>query len=800
MSSLFGSKLTLIFLVFFFFHNLGQSACFNADFEDNSFQNWTGYYGSCCGINTPNVGFTAQHTIMTPGIDPVVQPCFNLSVVPPGANFSARVGDGTGTGAQAARLQYNFNITPQSNMIIVKYAVVLEDPLHSVSQQPRFEAQLYDSGGNPIPCTFYQVAASSGVPGFQSCGSIRYKDWTTFGVDVSGYMGQSITLDVATGDCSLGGHFGYAYVSAECTTLNLSAVYCQNGNNNSATLTAPDGFSNYVWSDPVTGQQLGNGQVVTLQNITQDSVTCTITSANGCVANLTTEVLPAEVITQIIDTNVCFGNSTIITNLTTTINSTIDSIFWQSNDGYYTNDINFEHVFPQPGQWQIEMIAFNSEGCSDTIQTVVDVFEIPVAVFNNTNTCLGDLVTLISNSYINSLDSITNFWQISGNTITGDTITYNFLQPGQYSIDLITISENSCSDTITDEVIIYNNPVANFTIEESCIDDPVNFINQSQLDTIWQSTPTYQWWYLQNLVSTTENWNSIFSTPGLNQITLIVRDSFNNQVQCLDSITLQFFVHDYPQITIVADTIQCEDVSYILESETNLFGGEPYSVSWLLSSVNYSDTNWVTYQHSSPGTYQWQFIAESEFGCQTDTIINIQVMSTPESPILSFTTPECPGDDFYLSAVEVENSQIFWQGPNNFQSNQFDITFPIGVEGMGLYSAYIVSEWGCQSEVSDLWASITYIMSFDDFDFPNVITANLDGKNDELDIKKYFMTCDEFTLQIFNRWGNLVWTQSQQTNLFNGKDLTGKDLVDGIYFFKLIFEKGEKSGFLHIVR
>jgi gliding motility-associated-like protein len=91
-------------------------------------------------------------------------------------------------------------------------------------------------------------------------------------------------------------------------------------------------------------------------------------------------------------------------------------------------------------------------------------------------------------------------------------------------------------------------------------------------------------------------------------------------------------------------------------------------------------------------------------------------------------------------------------------------------------------------------------MSFDDFDFPNVITANLDGKNDELDIKKYFMTCDEFTLQIFNRWGNLVWTQSQQTNLFNGKDLTGKDLVDGIYFFKLIFEKGEKSGFLHIVR
>lgn len=60
--------------------------------------------------------------------------------------------------------------------------------------------------------------------------------------------------------------------------------------------------------------------------------------------------------------------------------------------------------------------------------------------------------------------------------------------------------------------------------------------------------------------------------------------------------------------------------------------------------------------------------------------------------------------------------------------------------------------------------------------------------------------CDEFTLQIFNRWGNLVWIQSQSSSLFIGRDLSGKDLVDGIYFFKLIFEKGEKSGFLHIIR
>jgi hypothetical protein len=63
-------QLSLVFLCMIYW---GQSACFNADFEDNSFTNWIGYSGNCCGINTPNVGITNQHSIMIgPGFDPVV--------------------------------------------------------------------------------------------------------------------------------------------------------------------------------------------------------------------------------------------------------------------------------------------------------------------------------------------------------------------------------------------------------------------------------------------------------------------------------------------------------------------------------------------------------------------------------------------------------------------------------------------------------------------------------------------------------------------------------------------------------
>ena len=425
------------------------SGCPNADFSQNSFVNWSGAVGNCCGINTPTPtpgGIQpGQHQIMTGGIDPAVT-CFALSTVPPGGTYSARVGDGQGTGAMAARLQYNFTVTPQSNLIIVQYAVVLENPGHSVMQQPRFEIQLFDQAGNPIPCTFYQEAASGGNPGWGYCGGgLQYKDWTTFGVEVTNYVGQTVTLDVATGDCSQSGHYGYAYVSASCSSLNLSALYCENGNSNSATLSAPAGFANYVWTDaapPYT--QLGVGQTINIPNITQDSVNCAITSSNGCIANLTTEVLPAEVVGSIVDSNVCAGNQTLLYNLTSFANSAVDSVFWSSSDGYTDTTFNFNHTFPGPGIYNVDLIVQNTANCIDTVSTTVEVFENPTASFGFDDVCLGQTAVFNASSSLLGNDTITNYWYVNNDTLIGDTVTVYFNGPNNYQVDLIALTENGC--------------------------------------------------------------------------------------------------------------------------------------------------------------------------------------------------------------------------------------------------------------------------------------------------------------------------------------------------------------------
>ena len=129
---------SLTLLAFSGLNNNCYSQCDNADFSNNDFSSWVGRTGSCCGINTPATGIVnGRHTIMTgAGTDPIA--CDDITLVAPGYSASARLGN-SNVGAEAERLLYTYNVTAASALFTYQYAVVLEDPGHSVSDQPRFE-------------------------------------------------------------------------------------------------------------------------------------------------------------------------------------------------------------------------------------------------------------------------------------------------------------------------------------------------------------------------------------------------------------------------------------------------------------------------------------------------------------------------------------------------------------------------------------------------------------------------------------------------------------------------------------
>jgi gliding motility-associated-like protein len=84
------------------------------------------------------------------------------------------------------------------------------------------------------------------------------------------------------------------------------------------------------------------------------------------------------------------------------------------------------------------------------------------------------------------------------------------------------------------------------------------------------------------------------------------------------------------------------------------------------------------------------------------------------------------------------------------------------------------------------------------FEFPNVISANEDGINDFFEIDNL---PENTEVIILNRWGNVVFSSANYQNNWEGKDNSGRALVDGVYTytFSTVFGKSG-HGFLHLVR
>jgi gliding motility-associated-like protein len=197
------------------------------------------------------------------------------------------------------------------------------------------------------------------------------------------------------------------------------------------------------------------------------------------------------------------------------------------------------------------------------------------------------------------------------------------------------------------------------------------------------------------------------------------------------------------------------------------------------------------------GTYNKILVSSN--GCDSTITLNLTVLPVPAAPVISSNSPLlCPGDELKLIAQAVTNGQYSWTGPNNFTSSLTEITFNANLENIGTYEV-VVSVNGCTSDPSSLEVKINNIFNFNDFEFPNIITPNGDGLNDELDVESHYHTCLPYTLQLFNRWGNLIFEQTYGGEKFKGLTSNGEKVNPGVYFYRLVFKDGEKNGFIHVM-
>jgi gliding motility-associated-like protein len=293
------------------------------------------------------------------------------------------------------------------------------------------------------------------------------------------------------------------------------------------------------------------------------------------------------------------------------------------------------------------------------------------------------------------------------------------------------------------------------------------------------------------------------------------------------------FVSDMPTTTGAAYETnlspRCSNTSFKLDFQITYAVDAKFDVTPILG-CNPMTVN-VTDKSFNALNYQWDFGDGT-----TDTVANPNhtytqagkytitlVISNPNScnladsftrtvEVLERTTPE-----FDLSQEDCESEKATF---TNQSANALGFLWRFGdgttstdenpehtFDKSGTYNVTLITNPGTLCEDS-LTKSITLKdYSNSDWEFPNVFTPkDINGLNDCYTFKGLLVDCDKITIEIFNRWGELVWETENPADCWDGTHYNnGKELPAGVYFVIANLErlKGDKltySGSVTLIR
>jgi gliding motility-associated-like protein len=532
--------------------NTCNPGCTNIDFENGTLSGWNAYYaqnnsgassfsfsgntGGPCGsvtgaANDPNTNFGGgndyQVEIMTGGNDPLVPSVPRVS--PFGGKYSVRVGDSTNPNQGMAILNQSFMVTAANTDFTYQYAVFLENPNHPYYEQPFFNVALLDQNGDTIPhCGSYNVVSQSGINGFKSVyykpdhDSVYYKNWTVVFASLKAYIGQCVTIQFKSSDCALGGHFGYAYVDASCSSLGLitsSPALCGQKYIN---LTAPPGGASYSWTGPTNGiVSADTTQTIKIDSSGTYQVIVTPVTGKFCADTLTINVPkapgPPPVPFFSADT-VCAGSSTTFTNLSNPGPGSGVSFYWDFYNLGTTNDSTASPTwtYNTAGTYTVKLTEVNNGCGSDTlIKVLVDPASSVSFTYKNGGCSPTVAFTNTSNG---GSPYVWNFGD--GTTSSSVSPSHTYPSANTYTVTLKGLGATKCGNDSVSEIITVTSGGSPLTVTGNAgpicpgASDVLTVTPSSGIDTsfVWSTGVTTYPTFLPFITSSTYTVNPTVTT------------------------------------------------------------------------------------------------------------------------------------------------------------------------------------------------------------------------------------------------------------------------------------------------
>lgn len=511
-------------------------------------------------------------------------------------------------------------------------------------------------------------------------------------------------------------------------------------------------------------------------------VTLTVTSNNGCVDD---ETLPAMVnVVPDADftfNNTCADSTVTFTNNTNTNGGTVTGHLWDFGDpnNSTSTDENTSFVYTGAGVYNVTYTV-TAGICVDDTTHQVSVYANPAADFDYTKVCFGEATDFTDQTQL--VGSTLNYWLWD----FGDGGTSNLQNPshayaafGWYPVTLAVSTIENCSDKITKPARVHATPVANFTGTNVCFDTLTTFTDLSTIP--GDSIINFLWDFGDNNTSATQSPLYTYADDGTFDVTLTVTSDSG----CTHDITQSVEVYPYPVPDFIADPTEgCQPLHVQFTDQSSITSGSIISYSWDLGN-NTSSSQFPGNVYLNDGTYDVTLHVNSNHGCDTSITKQkyITVYPLPKAGFIhepdTFVSIFDPEFQFYDASSGVDSIIIydFGDGETAIEPNPSHI-YP----DSGFYHVvqYVYTIYGCGDTIDD-WVRV--MPEFTLF-IPNAFTPNSDGINDEFVVKGIGVL--EYTLRVFNRWGEQVYFSTDMNNFWDGTVRGGIELAkEDVYVYTI---------------
>lgn len=321
-----------------------------------------------------------------------------LHTVPDGRCCSVRLGNWV-SGAYQESITYILKVdTNLYDLLILRYAIVEQQPNHPDDDQPKFLFKIQDTVGNLIDSCYYAnfVAGMGDTVWRNGEDGVVWRDWTAVGIDLTPLQGQTIHVVLDNYDCAIGGHYGYAYFTMESGFKRLQSSYC--GDTQINVFHAPKGFLYRWYSADNPSQTLSIDDSLMVTGVGVYKCRATFTVGDGsCGMTLTANLgsrFPMAAFT-VVPMDTCgysfrFENHSVVardeahTQLTS---EPCEQYLWRFGDGTVSTAINPVHTF-ETGTYQVELLAMLANGqCRDSVSQTITVSRLRDTVYDTF--CVG---------------------------------------------------------------------------------------------------------------------------------------------------------------------------------------------------------------------------------------------------------------------------------------------------------------------------------------------------------------------------------------------------------------------------